>query len=96
MVVYGESDQMPGLVVDRYGDVLAVQILTLGMETRAELVREALEQRARAARGVGAPRRLAAAHARGPAARAASGGGAKCPDRIEVDVSGFTRRGPIS
>jgi 23S rRNA (cytosine1962-C5)-methyltransferase len=42
-LVYGEADQLPGLVVDRYGDVLAVQILTLGIETRAALVREALE-----------------------------------------------------
>ena len=42
-LVYGESDQLPGLVVDRYGDQLAVQILTLGIEARAELVREALE-----------------------------------------------------
>ena len=42
-VVYGEADQLPGLVVDRYGDVLAVQVLTLGMEVRQELIREALE-----------------------------------------------------
>ena len=42
-LVYGEADQLPGLVVDRYDDVLAVQILTLGIETRAALVREALE-----------------------------------------------------
>lgn len=42
-VVYGEADQTPGLVVDRYGDVLAVQILTLGIERRAGMVREALE-----------------------------------------------------
>jgi 23S rRNA (cytosine1962-C5)-methyltransferase len=42
-LVYGEADQLPGLVVDRYGDYLAVQILTLGIETRAEMVREALE-----------------------------------------------------
>ena len=31
-VLYGEADQVPGLVVDRYEDWLAVQILTLGME----------------------------------------------------------------
>ncbi|MGH7732073.1 MAG: class I SAM-dependent rRNA methyltransferase, partial [Candidatus Eiseniibacteriota bacterium] len=43
-LVYGESDQLPGLVVDRYGDVLAVQVLTLGIETRAEMVREAIQQ----------------------------------------------------
>jgi 23S rRNA (cytosine1962-C5)-methyltransferase len=43
-LVYGESDQLPGLVVDRYGDVLAVQVLTLGIEARTEMVREALAQ----------------------------------------------------
>ncbi len=31
-VVFGESDGLPGLVVDRYGDCLAVQVLTVGME----------------------------------------------------------------
>jgi len=43
-LVYGESDQLPGLVVDRYGDWLAVQVLTLGMERRLAELREALEQ----------------------------------------------------
>ncbi len=31
-LVYGESDALPGLVVDRFGDVLVVQITTAGME----------------------------------------------------------------
>ncbi|HEU4437475.1 MAG TPA: class I SAM-dependent methyltransferase, partial [candidate division Zixibacteria bacterium] len=31
-LVYSESDFLPGLVVDRYGDYLTVQVLTLGME----------------------------------------------------------------
>lgn len=43
-LVYGESDQLPGLVVDRYGDYLSVQVLTLGMEKRLPLLRTALEQ----------------------------------------------------
>ena len=43
-LVHGEADQLPGLVVDRYGDVLAVQVLTLGMEVRADLIRHALER----------------------------------------------------
>src|SRR5207249_1158538 len=30
--VFGESDRLPGLVVDRYGDYLAVQALSAGME----------------------------------------------------------------
>jgi 23S rRNA (cytosine1962-C5)-methyltransferase len=43
-LVYGESDQLPGLVVDRYGDWLAVQVLTLGMEQRLVELKAALEQ----------------------------------------------------
>jgi 23S rRNA (cytosine1962-C5)-methyltransferase len=43
-MVYGESDQLPGLVVDRYGDYLSVQVLTLGMEQRLPQLRSALEQ----------------------------------------------------
>lgn len=31
-LVYGDSDQLPGLVVDRFGDYLVVQINTAGME----------------------------------------------------------------
>jgi 23S rRNA (cytosine1962-C5)-methyltransferase len=42
--VYGESDQVPGLVVDRYGDHLAVQVLTRGIEERRDDVRAALEE----------------------------------------------------
>lgn len=38
-LVHGESDGLPGLVVDRYGDVLVVQILSSGAERwRANLV----------------------------------------------------------
>lgn len=43
-LAFGESDGLPGLVVDRYGDLLAVQITTAGMEReRADLL-AALEQ----------------------------------------------------
>ncbi len=40
--VYGESDVLPGLVVDKYGDCLAIQILSCGMEQRRDLLLEAL------------------------------------------------------
>jgi 23S rRNA (cytosine1962-C5)-methyltransferase len=36
--VYGEGDFLPGLVVDRYGDFLAVQFLTQGIDCRRELI----------------------------------------------------------
>lgn len=43
-LVHGEGDGLPGLVVDRYADVLVVQLLTRGMEARRELVVEALRE----------------------------------------------------
>ena len=37
--MYSEGDFLPGLVVDRYGALLSVQILTAGMELlRREIV----------------------------------------------------------
>lgn len=41
-LVYGEADFLPGLIVDRFGDVLVVQLLTLGMDLRREQIVEAL------------------------------------------------------
>ncbi|WP_374705308.1 class I SAM-dependent rRNA methyltransferase [Paenibacillus radicis (ex Gao et al. 2016)] len=41
-LVYGEADFLPGLTVDRFNDVLVVQLLTLGMDKRREALIEAL------------------------------------------------------
>jgi 23S rRNA (cytosine1962-C5)-methyltransferase len=86
-VVYGESDFLPGLVVDRYGDYLAVQVLTLGMELRQDLVREALE-RVFAPRGVV---RVADSPLRTleglPLERGLWWG--EVPERVEVELEGF-------
>lgn len=43
-LVFGESDNLPGLVVDRYGDILVVQINTAGMERVKSEIIDALEQ----------------------------------------------------
>jgi 23S rRNA (cytosine1962-C5)-methyltransferase len=43
-LVFGESDGLPGLVVDRFGDVLVVQINTAGMERMREEVLAALDK----------------------------------------------------
>lgn len=43
-LVYGESDLLPGLVVDRYGDVLVGQIGTAGMERLKPEIAAALEK----------------------------------------------------
>ncbi len=41
-LVWSESDGIPGLIVDRYGDHLSVQTLTLAIDLRKELIRDAL------------------------------------------------------
>lgn len=41
-LVYGEADFLPGLIVDKFEDVLVVQILTLGMERVREAIVSAL------------------------------------------------------
>jgi len=43
-LLFGESDGVPGLVVDRYGDYLAVQISTAGMEARRDDIVAALNK----------------------------------------------------
>lgn len=37
-MVYGESDNLPGLVIDRYGDVFSLQFLSLGMDNKRDLI----------------------------------------------------------
>ena len=44
-LVHGESDGLPGLIVDRYGDVLVLQILAAAMETRTGAIVDALVNR---------------------------------------------------
>ncbi|WP_428075182.1 class I SAM-dependent rRNA methyltransferase [Candidatus Avelusimicrobium luingense] len=41
---YGEGDNLPGLVIDRYGDVLVVDVLTAGMELLKPQITKALQK----------------------------------------------------
>ena len=41
-IVDGEGDGLPGLVLDRYDDVVVAQFTTLGMQERADAIRAAL------------------------------------------------------
>jgi 23S rRNA (cytosine1962-C5)-methyltransferase len=43
-LVHAESDGLPGLIVDRYGDVLAVQILSAGVEAWRDVIFAALAE----------------------------------------------------
>ena len=40
---HGEGDLLPGLVIDRYGSHLALQITTSGMERRLDQIRQVLQ-----------------------------------------------------
>src|SRR5688572_3052552 len=42
-VVWSESDGLPGVIIDRYGDHAVLQTLTLGMDLRKNLIVEALQ-----------------------------------------------------
>ena len=42
-MVWSESDGLPGVIVDRYGDHLVLQTLTLGMDQRKAVIVEALK-----------------------------------------------------
>jgi 23S rRNA (cytosine1962-C5)-methyltransferase len=43
-LVHGESDGLPGLVADRYGDVLVVQVLAAGAEHWRDVLTDALQE----------------------------------------------------
>ncbi len=43
-LAFGEADGLPGLVIDRYGEVLVVQITTAGMEALKAPLLEALQE----------------------------------------------------
>src|SRR6476620_1382169 len=43
-LIWSESDGVPGVIVDRYGDHLVLQTLTLAMNRRKDLIVEALEK----------------------------------------------------
>ncbi len=43
-VVWSESDGLPGVIIDRYGEQLVLQITTLAMDQRKEIIAEAISE----------------------------------------------------
>ena len=41
-LIFGDADMLPGLIVDKFGDVLVTQIMCLGIEQRKDVIFEAL------------------------------------------------------
>ncbi|WP_437230336.1 class I SAM-dependent rRNA methyltransferase [Planctomicrobium sp. SH661] len=44
-VINAEGDSLPGIVVDRYGDLLSLEVFSLGMYQRAEAIAQSLAKR---------------------------------------------------
>lgn len=51
-LVHSEGDRLPGLIVDRYGELLVMQCLTKGIEDRKELLADLLMEIVRPASGI--------------------------------------------
>jgi 23S rRNA (cytosine1962-C5)-methyltransferase len=86
-LLYGEGDGVPGLVVDRYGDVLAVQFTTAGIDAQRAAIVEAL-QRVVAPRGIWLANDTGARQVEGlPLGGEAIG---EVPDTVEVMEGGMS------
>jgi len=88
-LVYSEGDFLPGLIVDRYGGILSVQILTAGMERVREAILDVLERllspRLVYERSEGGGRRLEGLAERKGIAR----GGGSPTEEVETDGGRF-------
>jgi len=91
-LVYSEADGLPGLVVDRYGDVLVVQLATAGMEGLKPQVLEAL-QALLSPRGIWLRNDVAMRQAEGLSLYTEAVG--EVPDTIEIDEGGVRFRVPL-
>ena len=103
-LAWSESDGLPGVIVDRYGDCLVLQTLTLAMDQRKELIVRALEDHfggavAPPAEGDGsggAPALQSIVERNDAPVRRAEGmelqSGLLCgdaPDKLEIEVAGL-------
>lgn len=91
-LVNAEGDGLPGLVVDRYGDVLVAQVLTAGMERRkswlAELLLERVQAQALTARGVYERSDVDIRKKEGLSEHTGVLAGAAPPERVEIEEHG--------
>ncbi|MBI5657372.1 MAG: class I SAM-dependent rRNA methyltransferase [Geobacter sp.] len=87
-LVHGEGDFLPGLVVDKYGDYLSLQLLSYGMDARRDLIVAALGELLSPA-GIVARNDVAVRSLEGLDERVEILRG-DIPDRIEIEEHGLT------
>jgi 23S rRNA (cytosine1962-C5)-methyltransferase len=86
-LVNAEGDGLPGLVADRYGDVVVLRPTTAGMARRRDAIANALRRASGAGCGV-LRADAAAARREGFAAESGPLWGAPAPERVEIDERG--------
>ncbi|MBN1656929.1 MAG: class I SAM-dependent rRNA methyltransferase [Anaerolineae bacterium] len=87
-LVYAESDGLPGLIVDRYGDWLVMQCLTLGMAQRRDELAALLAEMVEPA-GIYARDDADVRLHEGLGQEAGRVWGEEPPDRIEIEEGGY-------
>ena len=94
-LVHGEGDFLPGLVVDRYGDGLVVQIGTAGMEVAKEALVEALDKVVRPA-WIVFRNEAEVREQEGLTRYTEVVGGAELPEAVTVEENGLSFRAPLA
>lgn len=87
-LAHAESDYLPGLIVDRYGDWLVTQFLTLGMDRQRDLIVEALADLL-APKGIYERSDVDVREKEGLAQRTGLLWGTEPPELIEVEENGY-------
>lgn len=87
-LAHAESDYLPGLIVDRYGDWLVTQFLTLGMDRQRDLIVEALADLL-APKGIYERSDVDVREKEGLAQRTGPLWGTEPPELIEVEENGY-------
>lgn len=86
-LVFSEGDFLPGLIVDRYGDYLSVQSLTLGIEKRIDMILDLLMEMLRPTAIVCRRDSRSRTHEQLPLEEPLFRG--EVPDRIDAPYEGF-------
>lgn len=87
-LVHGESDGLPGLLVDRYADVLVVQVLAVGAERWREVIVDALAEIVPAVT-IYERSDVEVREKEGLELRSGTLRGPEPPARVEIDETGF-------
>jgi len=87
-LVFAESDRLPGLIVDRYGDYLVCQFLTAGIEPWRETVIEQLT-RLFEPQGIYERSEVGMRRKEGLASRRGLVAGNAPPPRLEIEIDGL-------